>query len=104
MARPLRSALPGQPQHVIQGDDNLQAIFAAHGDCEFFRDAFVDAATRQRLAIHAYVWITNHVHLLATPELEESVSKVFQSVGDSGSRSKRGGNGARRRWASAGRG
>jgi putative transposase len=81
MARLPRYALPGQPQHIIQRGNNRQAIFAADGDCEFFRDALVDAATRHRLAIHAYVWMTNHVHLLATPELAESVSKVFQSVG-----------------------
>ena len=33
------------------------------------------------MAIHAYVWMTNHVHLLASPEFERSISKVFQSVG-----------------------
>ncbi|MCU0973251.1 MAG: transposase [Burkholderiales bacterium] len=81
MARLPRYALPGQPQHIIQRGNNRQAIFASDGDYEFFRDALVDAATRHRLAIHAYVWMINHVHLLATPEREESVSKVLQSVG-----------------------
>lgn len=38
-------------------------------------------ATDQGLAIHAYVLMTNHVHLLATPEFEESLSKTMQSVG-----------------------
>ncbi len=41
----------------------------------------VVAAVKHRLAVHAYVWMTNHVHLLATPELDDSISKVFQSVG-----------------------
>lgn len=41
----------------------------------------VDAAKHHGLAIHADVWMTNHIHLLATPEFEHSISKVFQSVG-----------------------
>jgi putative transposase len=35
----------------------------------------------RRLRVHAYVWMTNHIHLLATPESENGISKVFQSVG-----------------------
>jgi putative transposase len=45
------------------------------------RDALVEAATKHGLAIHAYVWMTNHVHLLATPEFDDSISKTFQSMG-----------------------
>jgi putative transposase len=41
----------------------------------------VDAAIKHGLQIHAYVWMTNHIHLLATPQFENSISKVFQSVG-----------------------
>jgi len=41
----------------------------------------VEAAEKHGLAIHAYVWMTNHVHLLATPERENSISKTFQSAG-----------------------
>lgn len=41
----------------------------------------MEAARKRGLAIHAYVWMTNQIHLLATPGKEESVSKVFQSVG-----------------------
>ncbi|MBL8527472.1 MAG: transposase [Burkholderiales bacterium] len=81
MARLPRYALPGQPQHIIQRGNNRQVIFAADADYQFFRDAMFEAASKHRLAVHAYVWMTNHVHLLATPELEDSISKVFQSVG-----------------------
>ena len=81
MARLPRYALPGQPQHIIQRGNNRQVIFAADADYQFFRDAMVDAAIEHRLTVHAYVWKTNHVHLLATPELDDSISKVFQSVG-----------------------
>lgn len=81
MARLPRYVIPGQPQHIIQRGNNRQAIFAAEADFQFFRDALVDAAGKHGLAIHAYVWMTNHIHLLATPEHEDSISKVFQSVG-----------------------
>ncbi len=56
-------------------------IFAAEADYQFFRDALVKAATKYGLTIHAYVWMTNHIHLLVTPEFAHSISKVLQSVG-----------------------
>jgi putative transposase len=81
MARLPRYVIPGQPQHIIQRGNNRQVIFAAEADYQFFRDALVEAAAKYGLAVHAYAWMTNHVHLLATPALEDSISKTFQSVG-----------------------
>lgn len=81
MTRLPRYVIPGQPQHIVQRGNNRQVIFAADADYQFFRDAMVDAAKDHGLVIHAYVWMTNHIHLLATPEFEHSISKVFQSVG-----------------------
>jgi len=81
MARLPRYVIPGQPQHIIQRGNNRQLIFSAEADYQFFRDALVEAANKHGLAIHAYVWMTNHVHLLATPEFDDSISKTFQSVG-----------------------
>ena len=81
MARLPRYVIPGQPQHIIQRGNNRQVIFAAEGDYQFFRDCLVEAAGRFGLAIQAYVWMTNHIHLLATPAYEDSISKTFQSAG-----------------------
>ena len=81
MARLPRYVIPNQPQHIIQRGNNRQVIFAADADYQFFRDALIDATTKHGLLIHAYVWMTNHIHLLATPQFEDSISKVFQSVG-----------------------
>ena len=81
MARLLRFVIPGQPQHIIQRGNNRQPIFAAEADYRFFREALVVAATEHGLAVHAYVWMTNHIHVLATPESGYSISKVFQSLG-----------------------
>ncbi|MDP3677667.1 MAG: transposase [Methylotenera sp.] len=81
MARLPRYVVPGQPQHIIQRGNNRQVIFATEADYQFFRDALIEAAKQHGLMIHAYVWMTNHIHLLATPLFENSISKVFQSVG-----------------------
>jgi putative transposase len=81
MARLPRYVIPGQPQHIIQRGNNRQVIFAGDADYQFFRDSLVEAAGRFGLAIHAYVWMTNHIHLLATPAYEDSISKTFQSTG-----------------------
>jgi putative transposase len=81
MARLPRYVIPGQPQHIIQRGNNRQTIFAADADYRVFRDALVEASEKHALRIHAYVWMTNHIHVLATPEHENSISKVFQSVG-----------------------
>ena len=81
MARRPRIVIPGQPQHIVQRGDNRQDVFAIDADCQFFRDALVEAADTHGLKIHAYAWMTHHIHLLGTPEHEASISKVFQSVG-----------------------
>ena len=80
MARLPRYVMPGQPQHIIQRGNNRQAIFAADADFQFFRDAMIEVAHKHGLAIHAYVWMTNHIHLLATPGKDDSISKVLQST------------------------
>ena len=81
MARLPRYVLPGQAQHIIQRGNNRQVIFASDTDFQCIRDAMVSASDQHGLAIHAYVWMGNHIHLLATPGHEQSISKVFQSVG-----------------------
>ena len=75
-----RFVIPGQPQHIIQRGNNRQAIFGADADYRYFRGALVEAATQQGLSIHAYVRMTNHIHVMATPDSGHAISKVFQSV------------------------
>lgn len=63
MARLPRYNLPGQPQHVILRGNNRTVIFVAEDDYRFFLDCLRDAVQRHGCAIHAYVLMTNHVHL-----------------------------------------
>jgi len=81
MARLPRFVLTGQPQHVIQRGNNRQDIFHKKQDYEFYLEKLNKAAQKYQCEIHAYVLMTNHVHLLVTPQAEESISKMMQSIG-----------------------
>lgn len=81
MARLPRFVLPGQPQHVIQRGNNRQRIFRCEADYLFFLDKLKDSADTQQVDIHAYVLMTNHVHLLVTPHTEAGIGCMMQSVG-----------------------
>ncbi len=81
MARLPRYFVKNQPQHVIQRGNNRELIFAGNADYQFYLDCLQEAAERHRLAIHAYVLMTNHVHLLATPHASTSLPSTLQSVG-----------------------
>ncbi len=81
MARLPRFFVPDVPQHIIQRGNNREAIFADHRDYLYYLVCLKKAAESHDLLIHAYVLMTNHIHLLATPAREESIPKVMQSIG-----------------------
>jgi putative transposase len=79
--RQRRFFVPEQPLHVIQRGNNRCTIFTRDEDYLVFRDRFADACRRYDCLVHAYVLMTNHVHLLMTPRAENSIASVMQSVG-----------------------
>jgi putative transposase len=81
MPRLPRFVLPGQPQHVIQRGNDRQAIFRADSDYHFYLEKLAEAAIKYQCDIHAYVLMTNHVHLLVTPQQESSIAKMMQTLG-----------------------
>ncbi|MEZ0122918.1 MAG: transposase [Candidatus Reddybacter sp.] len=81
MARLTRYFIEGQPQHIIQRGNNREPIFAVERDYFFYLECLQEAAERQGLVIHSYVLMTNHVHLLVTPQTSQSIGKTLQSVG-----------------------
>ena len=81
MARLGRYFLPDQPLHVIQRGNNRQKIFFADDDFALYRDWLAEAAAANGCAIHAYVLMTNHVHLLVTPGGADSLPRTMQSLG-----------------------
>jgi len=81
MPRLPRYVLPGQPQHVIQRGNNRCPIFIADEDYGCFRHYLQEACLRHGCHVHAYVFMTNHIHLLMTPDHDNSIGKVMQSLG-----------------------
>ena len=81
MARQPRYSILGQPQHVIQRGNNRDVIFVADDDYLFYLEKLTDACHKFECEIHAYVLMTNHVHLLMTPGSDNGISKVMQSLG-----------------------
>lgn len=81
MPRPPRFELVDVPQHVVQRGNNRQATLFADSDFRFYKECLRDAADKHGCEVHAYVLMTNHVHLLATPRETDSVSRALQYVG-----------------------
>ncbi len=81
MARLPRLTVPGYPHHIIQRGNNRQAIFAATVDYEALHSMLDEHARKSDVAIHSYVLMSNHFHLLATPETTEGIPEMMQAVG-----------------------
>ena len=81
MPRKPRFILPGVPLHVVQRGHNQSDIFFQEEDREAYLGWLQEAAERYRCRIHAYVLMTNHVHLLITPKDKEGASRMMQYVG-----------------------
>ncbi len=76
-----RYVLPGQPLHIIQRGNNRQAIFYTQQDAVNFLTWLEEAAGEHGLAVHAYVLMPNHVHLLASAEGASSLARAMQTLG-----------------------
>ncbi|MGB5607292.1 MAG: transposase [Gammaproteobacteria bacterium] len=81
MGRKSRFNLPGIPQHVIQRGHNRDACFYANKDYRYYLDSLSAAAGKYHCHIHAYVLMTNHAHLLVTPQAAHSIPHMMQSLG-----------------------
>lgn len=80
MRRP-RLELPDVPQHITQRGVNRAAVFLDDEDCACYLQALKTAAKDKSIAIHAYVLMTNHVHLLVGADAPGLVSQMMQAVG-----------------------
>ncbi len=81
MPRKPRMYLPEIPCHIIQRGNNRSACFYADKDYRFYLQCLKDAVAEHDVAVHAYVLMTNHVHLLMTPTSTMGISRVMQSIG-----------------------
>lgn len=81
MPRQPRYFIPHLPQHVIQRGVDRQAVFFRARDYELYLETLRAAAEQYTCAIHAYVLMTNHTHLLLTPDTERSLPQLMQAMG-----------------------
>jgi putative transposase len=81
MARLPRIVVPGQALHIIQRGNNRQPVFFRDEDYRKYLETLHQAALSHGCDVHAYVLMSNHVHLLLTPEQTAGPSNVMQALG-----------------------
>jgi putative transposase len=81
MPRSTRIHLDGLPLHIVQRGHNRAACFFEDQDRGAYLGWLREALARECCQLHAYVLMTNHVHLLLTPEQASRVPQVLISVG-----------------------
>lgn len=81
MPRGPRITLPGVPLHLIQRGNNRQACFFADADYLRYLDFLGDSAKETACDVHAYVLMTNHVHLLVTPSAASAPGALMKRLG-----------------------
>ena len=81
MPRKPRFYVPGAPVHAVQRGHNRSAFFFCDLDYLEYLRCLKQAADSCGCEVHAYVLMTNHVHLLLTPAHADSVGRLFQSIG-----------------------
>jgi putative transposase len=81
MPRSARVYLPGVPLHVIQRGNDRAALFREPFDYDCYLGCLLQAVRRYAVAVHAYVLMTNHVHVLVTPKRRDSLGEAMRWSG-----------------------
>ena len=81
MPRRPRIILPDIPLHLIQRGNNHQICFAADEDCQRYLEWLQDCSRESGCEVHAYVLMTNHVHLLVTPRTATAAGDMMKRLG-----------------------
>ena len=81
MPQKTRLFLPGLPHHIVARGHNRNPIVALGTDYQTFVEFLDGAMTRYDIALHAWVLMTNHIHLLVTPGEEQGIPQSMQWLG-----------------------
>lgn len=81
MPRKPRFYIPDVPVHVVRRGNNREPIFFDVGDYQAYLGWLGESAERYGCFLHAYVLMTNHIHLFVTPKFETSISQMMQTIG-----------------------
>jgi putative transposase len=81
MPRRPRFVIAGQPHHIIQRGNNKQNIFNDSKDYYYFLSKLNEVSIEYDCAVHAYVLMSNHTHLLVTPQSQDKLSNMMRKLG-----------------------
>ncbi|MBT4573848.1 MAG: transposase [Thiotrichales bacterium] len=81
MARLKRITPAGIPQHIIQRGNNKRVCFTSNADMKAYLKWLKDFSDKYSVSIHAWVLMTNHIHILCTPKTDNGIGKMMQSLG-----------------------
>lgn len=81
MARLPRLSVANHQHHILQCGNDKRSIFLDADDFAMFRRLLSDASKKFEVAIHAYVLMPDHFHLLVTPKSDEGIGKMMQWIG-----------------------
>jgi len=81
MARLPRLAIAGHLHHVLQRGGHGQAICRDPEDFQALLDSLQAASRQHHVAVHGYVLLADHFHLLLTPETERALPLMMQALG-----------------------
>jgi putative transposase len=81
MSRHPRLKIAGQPIHITQRGVNRSRCFGGDRDFELYLGLVEEMSRKHSCAVHAYVLMTNHAHLLITPERAEGPSEFMKALG-----------------------
>ena len=81
MPRQPRLDIAGIPQHIVQRGNDRQPCFFEPGDYQRYLDELREISLKEGCAVHAYVLMTNYVHLLVTPGGTGRISALMQALG-----------------------
>lgn len=82
MPRRPRLVAPNIPLHIIQRGNNRHNCFFGNSDYLVYLDLLKRSASKTGCAVHAYVLMSNHVHILISPALEVGPGEMMKAVGE----------------------
>lgn len=82
MPRYMRPVVPGIPLHIIQRGNDRRPCFFGEVDRLVYLDMLRESLTPAECKLHAYVLMSNHVHLLVTPEQASSAAELMKRCGE----------------------
>lgn len=81
MPRKARIVLPNVPMHIIQRGINKQPCFYQYSDYSLYLEWLGESSIKSKCQIHAYVLMTNHIHLLISAQSEDGAGQLMKGLG-----------------------